>query len=233
MAGVLRRENLTSAPAFSFADVEAKAAQILRDANDQAQRLLADASATARQRAQQIEQEAKAEGFKKGCQDGQQEALVQGRQVAIDEARQSLNQLGQSIGTAIARFEEAKRRLVAQAETGVIKLAIEIARRVCKHDAGQSSAAAIDNARHLLEMVKHEADLELCLNPADAITLREVLPDVLAAAGHGSHADIIEDAAVPRGGVQLRSRSGSVDATLETQLERVAAALLPGPVDSD
>ena len=37
-----------------------------------------------------------------------------------------------------------------------------------------------------------------------------------------------EDAAVGRGGCRVRTTHGSIDATLETQLERVVHTLLPG-----
>jgi len=41
------------------------------------------------------------------------------------------------------------------------------------------------------------------------------------------HADLREDVAVGRGGCVVRSARGSIDATIETQLERIAATLLP------
>ena len=233
MAGVLRREDLTSIPAFSFNDVEAEAQRILREANEKARKILADTKAQAQRNAKRIEQKAHTAGLEEGRQQGRAEAIEQGREAAANEARQSLNQLGQSIGTAIAGFDEAKRRLLAQAETGIIKLALEIARRVCKHDVSTSPQVAIDNARQLLEMVKHESDIQLRLNPAEAGALRDVLPQVLASVGHCSHAEVIEDEDVLPGGVELRSRGGTIDATLEMQLERVAAALLPAAEDHD
>lgn len=230
MAGVLRHEKFCSSPAFSFEDLERQARSLLDQARAQARRILAEAEQQARRRATQLEQEAAPRGREKGRREAFEQAREEAARVTREEARQDCAKLSQALTAGLAAFDQNKRRLLAMAESGVLELALAIARRVCKHDVGASSDAARANATALLEMVKHESDLALHLNPADHETLRTAVPELLASANRLGHVELVSDPAVERGGCLLQSRHGTIDATLETQLDRVAAALvrLPG-----
>ena len=225
MAGVLRREKFCSSSAFSFQDLEGQARSIVDEARREARRLLAEAEEQGRRRAAQLEREA----IPRGREQGRREAFEQGREeaarVAMEEARQNYSQLCRALTAGLEAFESDKRRLLATAESGLLELALATARRVCKHDVATSTEAARANAAALLELVKHESDLELHLNPADYQMLRTAASEAIAAADRLAHVELVADPAVDRGGCVLESRDGTIDATLETQLDRVAAAL--------
>ena len=57
------------------------------------------------------------------------------------------------------------------------------------------------------------------------------LPGVLQAAGLACDVAVVEDPAIARGGCLLSTPEGEVDATIQTKIDRIAAALVPG-VDS-
>jgi flagellar assembly protein FliH len=233
VAGVLRREKFSSKSAFSFEDLEGKARAVLDEAREQARRIVAQAVEEGRRRAAQLEQEAYPRGLEEGRHRGFEQAHADAAEAALQQARQDLAQLAQALAGGLDAFEQSKRRLLATAECGLLKLALAIARRVCKHDVGAASAAARANVRALLEMVKHEGDLELHLNPAECDALRQAVPELLASTGRLTHVEIMPDAAITRGGCVLHSRDGTIDASLETQLDRVAAALVEQPGGGD
>ncbi|MFQ5804920.1 MAG: FliH/SctL family protein [Phycisphaerae bacterium] len=226
MAGVLRREKFSSGPAFSFEDLEGKARAILAEARAQARQIVDRAEEEGRRRAAALEQEGYPRGLEEGRRQGFQQAHAQAAEGALQEAREELAQLARALAEALDTFEESRRRLLATAECGLLELSLAIARRVCKHDVGASSAAARANAGALLEMVKHEGDLELHLNPAECEALRNALPELIASTGRLAHVEIVADPAVQRGGCLLHARDGTIDASLETQLDHVAAALV-------
>jgi len=230
VAGVLRREKFCSSPAFSFKDLEGQARSLLDEARAQARQILAEAEQQARRRAIQLEREAAPRGREQGRREAFEQAREEAARVAREEARQDYTKLCQALTAGLAAFDQNKRRLLATAESGMLELALAIARRVCKHDVGASSDTARDNAAALLEMVKHESDLALHLNPADHETLRTAVPELLASANRLAHVELVADPAVARGGCVLQSCHGTIDTTLETQVDRVAAALvkLPG-----
>lgn len=233
MAGVLRRERLSSRPAFSFQDLESKARALLDQAHAQARQIVAQAEEQGRRRGQQLEQEAHTRGLEQGRAAGVEQARNEAAQTALEEARQDLARLSQALGDGLAAFEESRRRLLANAERGLIELSLAIARRVCKHDVGSSSDAARANVRALLEMVEHDGDLQLHVNPADGDALSQALPELSASVGRLAHVDVVPDPAVEQGGCVLHSRDGVIDASPEAQLERVARALVEKPSEQD
>jgi len=226
VGGVLRHEKFSSRPVFSFEDLEGKARAVLAQAHEQARQIVAQAEEQGRRRAAQLEQEGRPRGLEEGRRLGFAQARAEAAEVALQEARQDLGQLAEALSEGLRTFEESKRRLLATAESGLLELALAIARRVCRHDVGASSATARANVRALLEMVKHENDLEVHLNPAECEALREAVPELIAASGRLAHVNVVADASVKRGGCLLHTRDGTIDAALETQLDRVAAAIV-------
>ncbi len=226
MAGVLRREKFVSRSAFSFEDLEGKARAVLDQARQQAQQIVARAEEEGRRRAAELEKEAYPRGLEEGRRQGFEQTRAEAAEAALQEARQDLAQLAQALAGGLEAFEGSRHRLLATAECGLLDVALAIARRVCKHDVGASSAAARANARALLEMVKHEDDLKLHLNPAEYDRLHQAVPELVASTDRLAHVGVVADPAVERGGCVLHTRDGTIDASLETQLERVATALL-------
>jgi flagellar assembly protein FliH len=229
VAGVLRREKFSSTRAFSFEDLESKVRAVLERARAQARQTIAQAEQQGRQSGARLEIEARQRGFQEGHQEGLEQARTEAAQTALQEAQQELAQLCRALTEGLSAFEEGKRRLLATAECGLIDLALAAARRVCKHDVGKSSATVRANVQALLEMVKHEHDLEVHLNPAECDALRAALPELIASTGRLAHVEIVADPIVERGGCLLHTSSGTIDASVELQLERVAKALVQQP----
>jgi flagellar biosynthesis/type III secretory pathway protein FliH len=215
--------------AFTFEDLEARARTLLEQARHEARRLH-EAALEAAAAAVAAE---KQRGYLRGLEEGRAAGLEQARreaaQTALQEARESLASLAAGLTAAMRDFEQAKRRLIASAEAELIGLALAIARRVCKTQAAGGTGVAQANVRHLLELVRHEHDLQLRLHPADAEALREALPELLTEAESVAHVELIADESVGRGGCVLVSRRGTIDATLDTQLDRIAEALTGRP----
>jgi flagellar assembly protein FliH len=234
MGSVVRRENLPPMPAFSFSDVEREATELIARATAKAEALLAEARrqiADARSRAV-----AQAEADRQAVHD---EAARQGRAAAFQEARATavagaadeLRRLTQALASAVTEYERNKHGLLAVAETGLLELAVAIARRVCKTLGTQGPAPAVANARTLLKLVQHQADVEVCFHPAD-YELVKALPDAPQATAT-QHVQLVADPGVERGGCVLRTVNGTIDATLETQLDRIAAEICAGLAQSD
>ena len=230
MAGIIRGEKFTSSSAFSFERLEDKARGLLEEARAEAAKIRAEAEEQGRRRAEELLAAARPEGFEQGRREAFEKARAEAQRVTRDEARNTYAKLSQSLSQALTDFEASKRRMLALAENGVIELALALARRVCKYAAGRSSDVALGNVAALLEMVKHEQDAVLHLNPRDVETAKAALPELLATIQHCEHVEIVADESVTRGGCVLQSRSGTIDATLETQLDRVAEALMGGAV---
>lgn len=234
MGSVIRRENTPAGTVFAFPDVEHEARQILTQARAQAEQLAAETrariAAAERQAATLIEarqREAYERGLDEGRRAGRDEVRRESIAAALLEARDEIARLVQALARGVAEYERSRHRLMAEAEAGLIELALAVARRVCKHDVAQSTAAARANVRALLELVKPHSALEVRLHPDDLERLGAGAQTFPGLAGDLAQIAFIPDAAVERGGCVLRSRAGTIDASITVQLDRIAAALRP------
>jgi flagellar assembly protein FliH len=232
MGGVIRRESVSTAPAFSFCDVEREAAEIVTRARAEADRLITDARQGTAEAEAQVRQQREArarEGYERGLAEGRQAGLEQikneARQAAMQAAQDELTRLTHTLAAGLADYERNRRGLVALAESGLIELSVAIARRVCKTLAGCSTESARANARALLEQVKHYDDLELHVHPDEHALLSDVTADFTQQIAGLEHVTVVGDPAVERGGCVLRTRDGTIDASITAQIDRVAAAI--------
>ncbi len=236
MATVIKRNQLigsaaASTRAFHLADYEAEAKQILARARRQADAILADAAA----QAARIEEEARRQGHREGVEQGREEGRLAGRDEAFRQAREEFERqrsdLAAALKTAMAAFDEQKSRFLLSARADVVALALEIARRVVKRIAAtpaEAAAVAVENAAAALELVSPASDPVLRVNPADLQAMEAFAAELAASVRERRHVRVVADASVSPGGCLLETEEGRIDATLETQLDRIAELLLPG-----
>lgn len=223
--GVIRKELLASPPAFSFADVEQQAHDILARAQAKAKEIIADSESRIRAATEEQKREGYREGIAEGREAGIQQAVSEAREYARRNAEAELRQLAAAMNAVVQNFESGKHTLIAQAESGLLELALAIAGRVCKIQAAGSEAVARENVRALLELVKHRDDVAVHVHPSDHELLAVHMPEVVQSINGIEHVTLVPDETIERGGCVLRTRDGSIDATIGTQLERVARAL--------
>lgn len=226
MSGLIRDPLTPRLAAFSFADVEAQAAEIEQAAQSRAAEIVNLARKQAEQHAVQARAAAHAAGEQAGYAAGLQKARRDAAESALNEARVELDQLRSALSAALTDFATAKRRLLAEAESGLIALALAVARRVCKTAVGAASDIALANARHLIDLARAEADLVLHVHPQELEAIRDRLPQLLRDVECSQHVDLTADPEIARGGCILKGRHGLIDAQINTQLDRLAAVLL-------
>ncbi|TWT45439.1 flagellar assembly protein H [Phycisphaerae bacterium RAS1] len=226
MAGILRHGTYKAASAFSFESVESQADRIVADARVRAARLLEEAAERARAEFAAQRERLFAQGVADGRAAGIEQIHQEARQAVFGEMRASVAQLAATLQTLIQSIEQRKHRLLAEAETGLIELALEIARRVCKSSALQSTDAAVENVRCALGLVRHAADVEVLLCPEEHALLAEFAPEFAAGVQRLQHVRFGVSPEATRGGCIVRTIDGEIDATFETQLQRLADLLV-------
>lgn len=229
--GVIRHGGTVTTAPFSFSDIEASAERILDEARAEAQRIVAAAEREAESVARIRGEKAHAEGMREGRKAGEQRALEEARAAAIEKARADVASTSAAIVRSFVAFEDARRRLLAEAESGILSVAIAVARRVCHLHAAQTPDAAIQVVRACLELIRHEGDVEVRLHPCDVEQMREIAPHLAAALDGINHISVVDDADLKRGDCLLRTRHGEIDARIDTQVDRIAAALLGPPLE--
>src|SRR5437867_2854364 len=130
MPGVIRRETHTTLRSLSLIDVEHQASAAVERARCDAAALLSHARQDADIIIEQRRTDAYAIGLAEGRKSGEASARREAEKSALLDAQDHLTKLATTLQSAIDQFNRSKARLLAEAETGLVELALAIARRV-------------------------------------------------------------------------------------------------------
>ena len=149
---------------------------------------------------------AHSEGFEQGYRDGQASAAAEAAKLA------------ELLRNVAADFDEFDRNIADH----VLSFALVVAQAVLRTDLDHRPELIIPVIREsLAEFPTTGHSRQLHLHPQDAAIVKQHASDLVTS----GRIEIIEDAAIERGGCRLRSDIGEVDATLPTRWERALAAL--------
>ena len=195
----------------------ATAQMILSEAKDEAVAIVADAQAQARKLAADAEasrdavtREAYAEGLRRG-----HEAATQ---LVAEETAGLLAVLRQAAGSA----SQVRETLIGGSERQLVTLALEVASRILGERARVDHDLVLQMARRAVQRVSRQNAVHIRVNPEESERVAAMLYELPEGAGW----PVESDEAVNLGGCIIDTRTGFIDARLDTQLDQVGAALL-------
>jgi len=193
-------------PEEEAAAIRAEAEQMLAEARSQVAEFLREAQ----QQAQAMEAEARERGFREGME------------AAQDAQRRLLADL-----EALRAAVQAERDLFFEnLEPEVVRLALAIAEKIIRQEVDLHPEIVVGVARAALLQLKDAQTARVSAHPSSVDALRQHLASSLP--GGPSEISIHATPLVSPGGCMIDSDRGSVDARLETQMERIATALQEG-----
>ena len=149
---------------------------------------------------------AHSEGFEQGYREGCARASAETQQVVS---------LVQSLEAELEKFDQN----IAE---NVLRFALVVAQAVLRADLDHRPELIIPVIRETVaELPTTGNSRQLHLHPQDAALLRQHGVDLTSS----GRIDIVEDAAIERGGCRLRSDVGEIDATLQSRWQRALSAL--------
>ncbi|CAN5705631.1 hypothetical protein BH11PLA1_BH11PLA1_08950 [soil metagenome] len=181
--------------------------------------------------------EGRAEGLAEGLAAGHAQGMDQGRQAAQREHGAALSGVENAWRAALTEFVGAREAMLADARRDLLALACEIARRVVGRVVTSEPEIVREQLARALALVQRPTRVRVTVHPEAAALAAEALPALAKELSAAEHAEIVADAAAPRGACVVRlsgdsaagtSGAGEIDASLETQLERIVEALVPG-----
>jgi flagellar assembly protein FliH len=210
---------------FQLNDVLHEARQMVAAARQEAARQVQEA----RSQAESIRQTARREGHDAGFAEGRREGMEAGRKEAFEAARKEFAAQQASLVTAcrqiVDQINAQRADWWAAARQDLIDLAVAIARRVIV-SVGQRERQAIEaNLEEAVRLVGKRSEIAIEVNPADAEAARAFAQELIDRQTHWKQVSVVENAEVSAGGCRVQWDIGAVDATLETQLDRIAREL--------
>ena len=170
----------------------------------------AEATARLERQAEQREREAHAAGFREG------EAA--GKRSAAAELEPALERLARSI-QEMAGLRSAMRR---EAEADMLRLALEIARRVLHRELAVDPSALEALVHAALEKLQNQEVYRVRVHPSHEKTVKACLEQ----SGRGQSITVIGDPVQREGGAVFEIGRGSLDASVETQLAEIERGLI-------
>jgi flagellar assembly protein FliH len=172
-----------------------------------------DVLAEARAEADQIRENARAEGY------------AAGRADAIASLEPALAALTQAIGDV----QTARAELAVELERRAVELGLGLARKVVGGALSVQPELVVEAVTGVLRGIVERERVTVLVNPADLDIVREAMDGLRASLGGIDHCVVEAERRVGRGGCLVRTPVGDIDASVETKLERagevVAAAL--------
>lgn len=212
---------------LDLGDVRAQAELILSRAESQASRTLMEARAER----ERIIAGAHEQGLREGTEQGHAEGLVLGAERGRADAKQAreaeLQQIERSWADALESFNARRDAMLDDARDALIALACRIASRVTHRVIEADPGVVVDQVRESVSMVMGASRLVVEVSPACHDLVRSALPGVMASLGSSAHTEVRTDESLSPGSCVVRSAAGVIDASIETQLDRIAEALAP------
>ena len=210
---------------FQLNDLLHEARQTVASARQEAAGLVE----RARKESGTIRQAARGQGYEAGFAEGQKAGHEAGHKEAFEAARsQFAEQQASLIATCRQLIDEINARRAdwwAAARQDLIDLAIAVARRVARCVGQRERDVVVKNLEEAIQLVGRRSEVTIRVNPADAETARAFAGELMDRREHWKNVPVVESPEVSPGGCRLEWATGSVDATLETQLDRIAEEL--------
>lgn len=154
-------------------------------------------------------------------QEAYQSGLSAGRAQGAEEAAVRLEPVLERMSRAVEEIIEQRRRFRREAEEDVVRLAVGIGRRVLHRELSLDPEALLGVVKAALKKIEGREVNRLRVHPADA----EMVRKHFERAERGERIEVQPDASLERGAVLFDTVRGSLDASVDTQLQEIQRGL--------
>ncbi|MEW5978229.1 MAG: FliH/SctL family protein [Acidobacteriota bacterium] len=161
----------------------------------------------AKAKAAEIEKDAYEKGFSEGEKAG--------REVGEKMVEALLKQYGRSL----EELNTLRKEVFASAEREVIRLALEVAKKVVKREVNIDDELILTLIKVALSRLSEQAVMTIRLNPKDLQSVQHHHSDPAKALNEGIR--LVEDPMITRGGCLIETESGIIDARVEEQFKEI------------
>jgi len=175
---------------------------------------------------EEIQEQAKVEGFEQGRKEGQE----YGHREGLEEGRSALREKLAQLDTLIAGLQQPFADLDDQVEREIVTLVINMVRQLVRREVKTDPGYIIGVVREALGILPVSSrNIRVFLHPDDAGLVREAY----ALSDTEQKWQLVEDPVVQRGGCKVITDTSQIDATLNSRLNTLIAPLLAGEREED
>ena len=216
---------------LELADMKAEGEQMLADADAESERVLDAAMRAAETMAADADERGFAEGHARGLTEGRAAGQDEGREHALKETGEELQALTTRWNAALDAWEQDRATMLADTRDDLVRLAIALAERLVGRALEVDPSLVVDQVAATLQLVARGSDAVVLVHPADEELVRDAMPTLVERVAGLHHVELEADDTLDRGGCRVRTTRGEIDASIPTQLDRIAESLLPSRPD--
>lgn len=222
------REMIRDAIVLDLGDVSQQAAKIRSNAEAQAKAILAQAKLDRDKLLSAAESKGKEAGYAVGLAQGLEEGRATGIQQGLEQATQACQKVAASWENALTSFLDERDSIIEQARTQLIDLAVNIAQRLTLQQISFDRDLTARALEEVLPLVAQRSNFTITINPEDRPAVDALLSSPARLLTSTQHASINESSNLPLGTCIINlPNGGTIDASLDTRLDRIVSQLLP------
>ena len=183
--------------------------------------LLNNGGLETRDRIEVLEEEAYEKGFAQGEKDG----FEIGEKKAAKKAER--------LEAVLNQIQQLKQNLIKQTEKELLDMVFKIAEKVVHTQINYGTNAITDTIIHAIRIAAEKSRITLRVNPEDYEFVERLRPEIFSQFKELKTMTVNSDASVTRGGCLLETARGNVDASIETQLEKLSQAIEDAYLEED
>ena len=158
----------------------------------------------------------------KGYQEGYQEGSKEGREEIVESAK-SIMIRSQSI---VEEAMKIKKNTLEENEKNIIEIALEIAKKIIKKEVREDKTIVELNLKTALKKIPISKKMTIILNWEDLEHVKEIKQQLISEIHGVDQIEIIEDQKLDKGGCILETSIGTIDASINSQIEILYENLL-------
>lgn len=217
---------LGSKIAYNFQDIEKRCEDYILNVRDQTRQMLIDAQ----QEAEQIKQKAYQAGKQQGLEEARQEveAKIQSRsaEIANQTVEEKLGMIYPAMQAAVDGLQNEQSRWRQTWDTTGLQICLSVAEKMVRHEIKCRPESVRTMMSEALKLASGTQHIRFHMNPADVAHLVEGAKTFIANLTGCQNCEIIEDDTIASGGCFIETQHGSIDATIEAQIDHISQELM-------
>jgi flagellar assembly protein FliH len=194
---------------------------ILEDARERAAQIIARAEEKSREIYERAKQEGYEKGYEEGYEEGERKGFAEGHDRGRQQGLATVDEMMEEAVEIRRRALETKELMVREAEAEVVRIVIEIAKKVLGEQVKTDREAVLSLVRKALEKCTYTNSVTLKVSPDDYDVVVSFKKRLLAEAEGITQLDIEKEETMPRGSCLLETNAGFIDAGIEAQMTRI------------
>ena len=211
-----------------LSEAREKHEEIIRNAKEEAKIIINSAYGEseeklnlAYERAKEISEEARTEGYKKGCETGHEQGYKEGYEIGYKEGKEASEKLIREALDIKNIYIEQRSKLLKEAEEDLIDLVISIYEKVLYKNVEKDEEIIVNLVLNGIDNLEISEKLTVIVSKDNYESVEKSKEIILAKASLIDELDIRINSDMKKGDCILETSKGSVDVSIDNQLDEV------------